>query len=139
MTPENYIITTDYATIKNDAIGSMTINLPSSVSIPSRGMATYSSDITIGTVGSSMRSAIYNSSTNRYQYATQTLYIYTSGAVNGGFAVGYDLYATVFRIDATTVRLGVFIPNPYNSTLTINSLGQTITAELATILPPFSA
>lgn len=133
--PESFILTSDYATLKNDAVGSLTVVLPSGTVIPAGGINQWSDTITIGTVGSSIRVRLV-STENNVIYSTNTVgYVHTTGA--SGPATDYLIYATVHRINPTQVRLTVFIPNPYGSDLTVSGMGYTISARIATFLSPF--
>lgn len=137
--PENFISTTDFATLKNDEVGTITLALPNTASIAASGVATYSSVLTIGVVGSSVRSRI-TSTSNTKVFCTGTVgYSSTTGATVGGVGgFGYDLYVAVHRISPTQIQLSAHIPNPYGSTMDITGLSQTLTATIATFIPPFA-
>lgn len=135
MKPEDFILTTDYATLKNDAVTSLSIVLPSSVIISAAGTAMYSATATAGSAGSSIRTQIMSTKDNKWFTMNTVNYVYFSGASPGG---NYVVYVSLSRTSATTIRLLVSIPNKTGSTMTITGLSQTITADIATFLPPFS-
>lgn len=137
---EDFILNSDFATLKNDNNGILTISLPNFITIPSRQVFTVSDSIQIGKPGASFRSRISTSLDNKW-YLTKTLglaYI-TGGSVPGqsGF-VGWDMYVVVRRASPTTVELTAIIGNPYNATMTIGNSIMTLTAYVATFLPPIT-
>lgn len=135
--PRNFIMNSDYATIKNDAKATLTITLPSSTSVAATSVATWTDTITVGTAGSSIRARLVSTSDN-VVYATSTVdYYRTSGATVSGSPAGFDVYAVVHRISPTQIRLTALLPNPYPFTMSVTAgLSQTITATVATFLPP---
>lgn len=136
MRPEDYLLTTDFATLKNDATGTLTVTLPNTLSIP--GATTYQNgqDITIGTSGASFRARMGSTKNNKWYNSTTVVYAYSSGATVDGSPSPYIVFTTLSKISADVVRLTVFIPNGYGSTMSISGLSQTITAVVATFLPP---
>lgn len=138
MRPEEFIINSDYATLKNDNSGSLSITLPNTLNIPGNTVYSTSSTITLGVQGSSVRARIMSTKDNNW-YALNSVvpYIYTSGAVVSGSSVGYNVFVSLTRIDATTLRLLVTIPNNYGTTMAISGLAQTITGVVATFIPPY--
>lgn len=135
--PSDFILTTDYATLKNDNKGSVSITLPSAILIPAAGIYSQSASIPIGVRGSSFRSRI--SSTKRTeQFVTNTVvYSYSSGATVIGSPTNYDIFVTVTRANPTSLTLSVTIPNGFADPMSVTGLAQTITANVATFLPPF--
>lgn len=132
--PENFITSSDYATLKNDAVGSLSVTLPSSTAVPGSTTVSWTDTITIGTPGSSIRSRV-SSTKNGVVYAGNSVSFYSTTGGSGP-AADYYIYTAVHRVSATQVRLTVFIQNSYGSTQTITGLAQTITARVATFLPP---
>lgn len=139
MKPQDFIAISDFATLKNDNKGSITLTLPSSLSVAAASTASITSSLTIGAPGSSFRSRIIASVDNISYVATNVGYGRTSGATVSGFPVGYEVFVSVHRTSPTELSLIAFIPNPYGSTLSIKSgLAGTITAYVATFLPPYA-
>ena len=134
--PQRFILTTDYATLKNDATGTISVTLPSSASIGAASTSSWTTALTIGESGSSFRARITSSAGGGSFVGNSVVYISTSGASLSGSSIGFDLYIAVHRTSSTELSLTAFIPNPYGSTLTINNLSRTITASVATFLPP---
>lgn len=135
--PSLFNINSDFATLKNDNKGAVSITLPGSILIPASGIYAQSASIAIGVRGSSFRSRI--SSTKRpEQFVTNTvIYSYSTGAIVSGSPSNYDIFVTVTRADPSNLTLSVTIPNGYNAPMSVSGLAQTITANVATFLPPF--
>lgn len=134
--PTQFILNTSYATLKNDDSGSGSVVVPSSVNIAGSGSVSYSTDLTIGAQGAFTRARIRSSKEgSRWIVANAIGYIRT-GTTLGSPAI-YDIFAFVWRPNATTLRLQVHIQNPYSSTLTTASGAETIDFFVNTFLPPF--
>lgn len=134
--PSNFILNTDYATLKNDADGYVSVALPSSLNIAAATTYSTSSSITLGVAGSDIRQRISTSKDNIWYTSRSILYASSSGATVSGSPSSYDVVVTVSRTAPTTITLTVFIPNPYGSTMTITGLSQVISAYVATFIPP---
>lgn len=138
MKASDFIQTSDYATLKNDAKTTLTVTLPATASIGASSVGTWTSTTTVGVPGSSIRARISSSVGSTVYMMNTVAYSSSTGATVSGMPIGYDIYATVHRVSATQVRLSVFIPNPYGDTMNITGLARTITAVIATFLPPFA-
>jgi hypothetical protein len=135
--PSNFILNTDYATLKNDGEGTISYTLPASVIIPAAGIQTYTSDVSIGVPGASVRARI-SSTLNNVWYAHSTvIYQHSTGGTVLGVGVGYDMAVIVHKYSNTLVRLSISINNPYSDPFTVSLASRTITAHVATFLPPF--
>ena len=132
--PSNFIMNTDYATLKNDAKGTLTVVLPASTSVAGATVASWTDTITIGEPGSSIRARIMSTKNNVVYCVNSVGYAYSTGGSGPG--TDYLIYATVLRISPTQIRLSVLIPNQYGSTQNITGLSQTISATVATFIPP---
>lgn len=138
MTPEDYILNSEYATLKNDTSGTLSVTLPNTLAIAAGGVATFTDTITLGVAGSSVRSRIMSTKDNNWLSMNSVLpYIYQSGATVSGTSQGYYVYVSANRVSPTEIRLLVTIPNNYGANMTISGLAQTITARVTTFLPPF--
>lgn len=134
---ENFILTSDFATLKNDALGTISVTIPNVTSIPAATVYSWSNEIVIGAVGSSVRAVIYSSKDIRKFYSTTVFFSYMGGTVSGS-PTSVDIFCYLHRTSKTTLRLTCFLQNPYGSTMTITGLSQTVTANFATFLPPFA-
>lgn len=134
--PENFILTTDYATLKNDDRNdALSVTVPSSQTVGAGAVYSITDTVTVGSNVASIRSRMRSSKETNW-YVTQSLHILRTGTVSGSPA-SYDVLAVVTRQTATTVRLTAFIRNPYGSTLTGASGSETFTAVVNTFLSPF--
>lgn len=126
--PENFIITTDYATLKNDvSSATLSVTIPGSTVVPGNGIYSISDTITIGSQTSNIRARIRSSRDGRWLLGAAVSY-------DGG----YNVLALVTRQSNTQVRLTAIIKNPYSLSLTIAPTSETITAVVSTFLSPFS-
>lgn len=135
MNPSQFIITSDYATLKNDATGQLSVTVPSSVVVGAGSTFSTSSSIEIGVAGASERSQIHSSKTGQY-YVGNMLDIIKNG--NAGGTALYDVFVDLSRTGPTTLTMTATIFNPYGVTLTGESGAETFTADVATFLPPFN-
>jgi hypothetical protein len=134
--PNYFILNSDFPTLKNDGSDSGDVIIPSAISIPGSSSLSYSFDLTIGVQGSVTRSRVKSTVTDTTWHAgTQREFIRTG--TESGFPAIYSLYAFTYRLDATTLRCQVFIPNPYAGILT-GAVGETISFEVHTFIPPFA-
>lgn len=136
--PEDFELTTDYATIKNDgADSSLTVTIPSSVTVAGGAIYNQSSVVTVGSVSSNIRAQIRSSKDGRW-VSCAALSITRLGSIPGApNQATYDVLVTVTRQSNTEVRLDAFVRNPYASTLTGASGAETFYAEVRTFLSPF--
>lgn len=136
MKPERFILTTDYATLKNDASAILSVTVPSSVTVAGNGVYSISSSASIGQIGASERSQIVSSKIGEV-YSANIVVIYRWGTESGLPAI-YDINVDLSRTDANTLTLSATIMNPYSTTLQCESGSETFTAYVATFLPPFN-
>lgn len=134
--PENFTLTSDYATLKNDATTSLTITLPGSLSIAAGGNYLLTATASIGTAGASERSQIHSSKWT-YYWLGNILSIARDGLV-GGSPANYLTVAELYRSSATQVTAQVSIRNPYAGTLSTVAGDETFTFYVSTFLPPFA-
>jgi hypothetical protein len=135
--PQEYNVTTDYATPKNDGDGIISVIVSGSLTVASNAIQEFTSQINIGTLPSSMR-AQGNSSRAPDDWIPANQISFTRTGTVGGLPASYDLSATLMRNSLTTVLLSVAIYNVYGSTLTTQSGSETITFDVSTLLPPFA-
>ena len=139
--PSNFILDTDFATYKNDAIGAITFTIPGSIAIAAntRYVASYST--TLGTNGAPSRAFINCSASPTKWFVGQLLQVVADGVDSsfGPYSYFYIIYIT--RTGPNTVTATVEIDNysPGSGTLTTESTPRTINVKLATFLPPFTS
>jgi hypothetical protein len=135
--PDNFIFTSDFPTIKNDGVSSTTVTLPGSVSVAGNGSVTYTSDITVGSIGGIINGRIASSKNSTDWYAGQVQIVTRTGKVGGVDAL-YGVVAFMYRLNSTTVRCVAHILNPYSSTLTGATGNEIFYFYVSTYLSPFS-
>lgn len=129
--PEDFILTTDYATSKGDGRASVQVTMPGGTTVPAAGFATVTQDFEVGSIGSIMRCRIASSKNSNQFYVTPQI-SFTRNASPGM----YPIFAYVSRVSPSTVRATVIIPNPYNVSFSSASGNETFTFEVTTIIPP---
>lgn len=131
-----FIINTDYATIKNDAEGTLSVTVPGSTVIASGGQYTNTTSLTIGEGVSTIRSQGNSTRDASTWIAANQLALPRTGVVSGA-SQPYTLAAAISRTSTTTIELFVGIYNPYGANLTTQAGDETITFDVTTFLPPF--
>lgn len=139
---ERFILTTDFATLKNDNSGNTTVTFPASQSVPAAvgstgGYTIFTSDLTIGVQGALTRTQISSSKDSNIPYTVRRLSYQRSGIVSGSPA-SYTIDAFTFRLNANTIRFQVMVMNPYSSALTTATGAETFTFFINTFLPPYT-
>lgn len=137
--PKDFIMSSDYATLKNDNSGRLSVTLPSSLNIPAATVQTYTDTVTMGVAGGALRARINSSKGDGWHAYPVVVYSSSTGGSLPSFPgidIAYDIFVNVHRTSPTQVRLTVAIPNGWGETLSITGLSQTITAHVATFLPP---
>lgn len=125
MKPSQFIINTDYPTLKNETHVSANGTIPSSQVIAGGGYYSLTGNVNVGSLGSLARGRIASTKNFTQYYAGQSILFHRTGTV-GGSPFGYDIFALMFRVSATTLRFQIYIPNPYGSTLTCEAGTETI-------------
>lgn len=132
MIPEQFILTTDYASPRNDAGGTLQVTVPSNVNISSGEVWTASTTLTIGTIGASVRSQIASSKdSNKFYVGAWQDRIRT-----GNFGT-YNIFIVLSRLSADTIIMNINIFNPYGGTLIGAAGAETFTADVKTYLSAF--
>lgn len=135
--PENFILNTDYPTLKNDDVGTVSISIPASIVIDAGDYWSSSQTIDIGTSGSVIRSTI-KSSRNNKEYVSSTIAEGLYASAPSG--VVYYLSIDVYRTSPTQITVYASIVNTVfpSSIMQTSSTAETITVKLATFLSPFN-
>lgn len=135
--PALFISTTDFPTLKNDATATANGIIAGSLTIAGGSHVTNFGDVTIGTLGSLARGRI-SSTKNSSDFYLGQIILFDRTGTQGGFPAPYTVAAFMFRIAPTTLRLQIYISNPYAGTLTCEAVDETITFYLNTFVPPFA-
>lgn len=134
--PQRFILSTDFATLKNSYISDPVIVTLNSQNISGGRAASSYMDIKIPTNDISLRSSIAcNHFSNSWQQSMQVSFTET-GKVSGSNA-SYAVLLFVSTVALDTVRCTILATNPYSSTLTMASgavVGQFI---VSSFVPPF--
>jgi len=135
--PSLFISTTDFPTLKNDATATASGVVAGSLTITGSGFITNFGDLTVGTLGSLARGRIASTKNNNNFYLGQTILFDRVGTAAGS-AAPYSISAFMFRIAPTTLRIQIYISNPYSTTLTCEAGDETISFHVNTFVPPFA-
>lgn len=130
---ESFILTSDFATLKNDDTKSIDVVLPASVVIAPGTLYNVSADLTIGAPGAEQRVKVKSSRIGA-KYFTGMFNSTWEGTTPFGPAI-YTSYARAIRISPTVVRCIVTVPNPYPDPLT-TGISETFSFIVNTFLPP---
>lgn len=137
-TPNQFILTSDFASLKNDAGTTVKVTFPGSSSVAGGSYKEVATDVVIGTKASINRTQISSSKDANTRYAG--LYLsYTRTGTHAGVASPYTLFAFVYRTSPTTLRCSAYVANPYAGTLTTAATDETFTFYVDTFIPPFAA
>lgn len=134
---EQFISSSDFATLKNYKNGSASVVIPASASIGGSSYVEYHQDLTIGIGSSLTRSRIRSSRFGSKWLANKMAIFDTRQGTNSGSPAFYSVYAFIWTPSSTTVRCQVYIPNPYSTTTLTSSTAETIDFYVNTFLPPF--
>lgn len=134
--PEKFIMSSDFASLKNDDEVTITVTVPGSQSVAAGDKWTATTDMTAGTKNASLRSQVTASKAPNDTYALPNIYVTRNGTVSG-FPSPYSLYAFLTRVSPTTIRATAMILNPYGATLTGEAGSETFTFKVRTFRSPF--
>jgi hypothetical protein len=140
--PSQFILTTDYATLKNDDADSTSVTAPGAQVVPAAvgplgGYLEYHTDLEVGVQGSITRLQISSSKQSNIVYSTRTLSLDRTGTVLGMPAI-YSVVAFTYRVGPTTLRCQVYIQNPNADPLTTEAGNETFTFYVNTFIPPYA-
>lgn len=142
MNVNNFIMDTDYATLKNDDIGTVTLTLGATGALALNAQYIYeSSAFVIGTINAGLRTQIYTSATPNDIWSGNVLTVTLTATVSTTPATVFDFSGTVYleRVSATQVKLKCVVYGlaaGYTTVITGNN--QVVTANVATFLSPFN-
>ena len=132
--PENFIINSDFATLKNDTVAATaTVTVPGSVSVPSGGSMEWHQDIPAGTKGAAIRCRIRSSKFGSRWMASPQVTMTRNGS--GGF---YTLVAYVYLVSPGVLRCSASLYNTTGAAMTTEAGTETIDFSISTFIPPFA-
>ena len=123
--PNNFIVTTDFPTSKNDSIATGDVTIPNGFVVTGGNTAQASINVTSGTIGATSRARIASSKNFMNWYVTQAITYQRVGTV-GGSPFAYNIVAFVRRSSPTTVTFQVLLKNESASPLTVAPGDETI-------------
>lgn len=134
---EKFIMSSDFATLKNDGTGTVSVTLGGSITVPGGQVASVRAVLNVGTKGSLIRSRIASSKDATRFYACTSLTYLRFGTILGmpGF---HNVYGYVARTSPTQIECIVAVNNPYSDPLVTASGSETFTFEISTFIPPFA-
>jgi len=134
--PERFILTTDYAALKNDAVGRITLNITAGTVIPAGGSYTWFAELDLGTINASLRTQM-ESSLYPGQWSPGNLRIIDMYMDYAGTPSLESGAVSIVRVSPTRLRLYCTHFNfaPFNISVIT---GQTVTADIVTFLSPFN-
>lgn len=136
----NFILTTDFATLKNDAItNSLTtsVTFPASVSVGGNSYSQFSSTIDIPENVNVIRAQIQSSLNSGISQPTDQVIDVRNGTVSGSSGFFYNDIA-YYTTSNNQITCNVLCINPYSSTLITASSPVTYTFNFQIFLPPFA-
>lgn len=134
--PQDFDITSDFATLKNDNSGDISVTFPGSFSVPGNGLSQFTNTINIGTRGAALRTRASSSKDSNTWYVCSSLSYMRTG-MSGGFSASYSVVAAASRTSPTTITVVALVLNPYSGTLVTEAGNETFSFHLNTFLPPF--
>ena len=128
--PSDFILTTDYATLKNDTDNIVQITVPANVVIPANSFLQFTADITAAQPGAIVQTQVGDSFMGQVLVGNQVVFHHDTFDP-------YDVFCLVYRPNALTLRCVVYLPNPYGTPTTGINQAVTYTFYVDTYLPPF--
>ncbi len=144
MHPNDFMINTEYATLKNDAQGKLVITIPNSF-VVNVNSANLVATANIGERSAGMHFVFTSSKYPDTGLVSSQILIpckSTYQSTSGQITLSNYLNCYVFRSSANTVRMEISpnIPGDIvGSSMTITEAGQTITCSISTLISPFEA
>lgn len=132
--PNNFIASTDFATIKNDdSDNTLSVTIPGLVAVAANSIYTQTSIVTVGSVAANIRARIKSSKDGRWVVGSALSIVRSRSNMIGS----YDISVVASRESPTQVRLTAFIRNGTTDDLIGEAGGETFNAEVSTFLSPF--
>ena len=130
--PRDFILDSDYASLKNDNRGRLTLTIPAGATIPSGGSTTWSTELDIGTVNASLRTQM-QSSLVPSQWTPGNMRVIDMNMNYSGTPSLESGMVSIIRVSPTRIRLYCTHFNFAPFTISVIT-GQTITADVVTLL-----
>lgn len=141
MSTNNFIMSSDYATLKNDNKGTLSLYLGQSPVLAYGDVYTYETSMELGTANASIRCQIRSDVAPTVIYAAPQIQVTLQATTSTTPATVADYPATAYvvRTSATTIKLKCTVMGgAVDLTQQITGKFQTITADIVTFLSPFN-
>ena len=141
---EDFILNTDYGSLKNDDDGAVVITVPASDTIPGNGRKLYTQDIDVGSAFGLLSVMVKNNRSgpgetgggaNRSYAAGIQLTYFRTGSAEGNPAP-YNVRAYAYHISQRKIRCVVEIQNPYSVNMLTSGQSDMYTIDIKTLLLP---
>lgn len=143
--PEQFILNTDFSTLKNDDTAEYTFTITGSKVIAASAPYSFTQTETFNVgeaTGATQRVQIETSLEPNQWYSGSALQYIANGTYSVSGPTQYPTQIVVYRTSSTQVTVLVLIPNqggPFGAgSLTTESTTRTVRIRVATFLPPFS-
>lgn len=142
--PNNFIVNSDFPTIKNSLSGetaTATLTIPPQIWIyddTGQPYWTTSTTVNIGSVGSILRATIKSSRNNKPCIAHNLVEVGRGSSIYG--ITPYYIFIDIYRNSPTTATISIFIPNNIfpPTTLVTENITETITVKIKSFKSPFN-
>lgn len=137
--PSNFIQNSDYASLKNDAKGTFTLDITDSGVLAFGATKVYESFLTLGTDNAGLRCQMKSSLSADIWSSSSILATVTVTVTPGGSTFSYNMPVVIERVSPTQLRMhATFRSYGAGVSMQITSGYQTITADVVTFLSPFN-
>lgn len=133
--PERFTLNSDYASLKNDGITTLTVTF-NHATIAASTTVVETATAVVGQAGATDRAQIHSSKLGS-RYPGNMLVVFRTGS-DGVNPAPYSIYAELFRSSPTVVTASVSVRNPYGVTISTEPGSETFTFYIATFIPPFA-
>lgn len=138
MNPNNFILNTDYATLKNDDKATVTLYLGGTSALAYGESYTYSNTVTVGSSNAPIRCQMSTDVAPTVIVSSPQIQVILE-ATTAGTPYPYPATVYVERTDATTITIKCHVyGNVPGQTVQITGDYQTVTANIVTFLSPFN-
>lgn len=144
--PEDFILTTDFATLKNDSqLTRLSFNINNGDTVPAAtgggatpGVRIYQQTVTVGTRGAPLRSRMRNTTLSSTWYGCSQLIFPILISYPGTPNYELDVGAILERINPTQMRVYAAIPNGNPQAAMTIRRTERIECDFTTFLSPFN-
>lgn len=129
---DDFIINTDFGTLKNDGNATATITIPAGVVVPEWQKWLTSVNVKAGGKGSSVQASFFDPSYPDREFLGSSMQLMQHGSIR------YDVFIYLTRTTTEYVTINALIWNSYGGgSITTASPAKTITVKLTTFKSPF--